>query len=108
MRKIFLIAVICGTSAYAGDVHYYPYDDTDAVPYRMTCLPKESELRMAQPRIVPDFLCGRYRGMFDLTSGYTLHVFPDKTVMIEEWVDIGFPRARLQNAALGDERRKSC
>jgi hypothetical protein len=92
MKGYLFIALACAISALAQQVHYYPYDDTDAVSYRLECPPKESVLRLAQSRIVPDFLCGSYRGMFDFTAGFTLHVFPDKTVMIEEWVDIGLPK----------------
>ena len=92
MKKSLVIALVFATAALAQSVHHFPYDDTDAVSYQLTSPKKKSELRAAQPRIVPKFLCGSYRGIFDRTAGFTLHVFPDTTVMIEKWIDIGLPK----------------
>ena len=89
MKALLITAVICSTTVFAQNVHYYPYDDTDPVTSKMAYMPEKAELRAAQQRIVPAFLCGAYREQCDDTAGFTLHIFPDKTFMIEEWIDIG-------------------
>ncbi len=37
---------------------------------------------------MPEYLCGEYSGAWDFTGGYTLHIFPDGRVMLEETTDI--------------------
>jgi len=93
MKTLLLASIFFATSGFAEVcVHYHPYDDTESVTYQLPVAPEKSELRVAQPRIVPAFLCGAYHGQFDFTAGFTLHVFPDKNAMVEEWIDIGLPK----------------
>jgi len=36
MKKFLVIALVFATAALAQSVHYFPYDDTDAVSYQLT------------------------------------------------------------------------
>ncbi|MEO6568414.1 MAG: hypothetical protein ABIO94_06585 [Opitutaceae bacterium] len=84
--KIFFIALVFAVAASAQSVHRYPYDDTDASSYKVKR--QGVEARRAQSRAISAFASGAYSGAFDLTSGYTLHLFPDQRAMISTSCDI--------------------
>lgn len=70
---------------------FYPYDFTDATGQQLAFNTDGSELRAARGKVLSEYLCGAYGGNFDITSGDTLHVFPDGNVMLVDWCDI-FPK----------------
>lgn len=87
--KLFLILAFLTASSFADiKVHYYPYDDCVVSSSVFTMLKKDLEPRTAQARAAADYAAGAYVGIFDLTSGYTLHLFPDKRAMLSSWCDI--------------------
>jgi hypothetical protein len=75
-------------------VMLWPYDFTTPTTAQLSALGTEkeqTELRRATDRVVTDFLCGQYTGVFDFMGGYALDVFPDGTAMLEQTSDMGTP-----------------
>ena len=69
----------------------WPYDFTTptAVHLPTPGTGKEQiELRRGTDRVVTDYLCGQYTGVFDFEGGFALEVFPDGTAMLEETSDV--------------------
>ncbi len=90
MKSLALLSLLIATG-YAAQVtvHDYPYDDTNPVPNKVSGRHEDDrEVRIAQPQIVSNYVCGAYHGRFDFTGGCALHVFPDKTALIVEFLDI--------------------
>jgi hypothetical protein len=88
MNLLLILALLTASVVADIKVHYYPYDDCDVSPSVFTILEKGGESRRAQTRAVEDYAAGAYVGVFDLTSGYTLHLFPDNRAMLSSWCDI--------------------
>jgi len=91
---LLIAAILAATPLFAkASTNIFPYDETVPVSYQIALYP-EAELRapLAGRRVVPSFIAGRYCQPSDYTGGFILHVFPDNTAMIEEWVDIGLPK----------------
>jgi hypothetical protein len=89
MQKIVLMLLLASSSVLAEiAIHSYPYDDCESTSHRMSLAP-ESELRLAKAVLLPAYVAGAYKGLFDLTAGYSLHLFPDKSAMLVSWSDVG-------------------
>jgi len=89
MKKLIMLALLgCVSATAETGSHYYPYDDCETTTHKMNLARKGVELRLATAQLIPAFVPGSYKGIWDLTSGYTLHLFPDKTAMLESWCDV--------------------
>lgn len=93
MKKLILILLLASSSAAAEiGTHLYPYDDCVSTSHRISLAPEGEELRLAKASLLPDYVAGSYKGVLDLTAGYDLHLFPDKSAMLVSWCDIGTNR----------------
>jgi len=90
MKKLVLILFLASSSVFAEiGVHYYPYDDCQTTSHRTTLAQDSEELRLAKASLPPAYVAGSNKGVLDLTPGYDLHLFPDKSAMLVSWCDIG-------------------
>jgi len=96
---ILAAALIAGCQAgfaqAKAKVMFWPYDFTMPTAVHLpTPGPgnEQTELRRGTDRVVTDYLCGRYTGVFDFEGGFALDIFPDGTAMLEETSDVGSPR----------------
>jgi hypothetical protein len=96
MKRFLSLAILACATCLGQSVKYYPYDDCESTTHRLSPDPGNVELRRAKAEILPAYVAGCYKGVFDLTSGYTLHLFPDGSAMLESWCDICLPKLKAE------------
>jgi hypothetical protein len=96
MKRYLLLSVLICTAGLGQGVHYYPYDDCQRTTHRLSLGPGNVELRRAKADLLPAYVAGCYKGVFDLTAGYTLHLFPDGAALLESWCDISSPEIKAE------------
>jgi hypothetical protein len=79
-------AAVCGATGRSADLPVF----------HVQGFPKETEFRTFDADTTKVFLCGAYSRLGDITSGFSLHVFPDGTALIEEWSDISEPTVAVR------------
>lgn len=88
MKGLLIIFVIAFATVAAGRGSDYPYDDCETITSHFMFVGGGVEVRRARTRVVTDYVSGSYTGAFDLTAGFTLHLFPDHRAMLATWADI--------------------